>query len=161
MASLAGLSTSKHLTPMLWGRPTIPNPTSTRPDRYLPRQRRSSTPWIVIIVSLLVRRIATTPPLSHGADIGTALLHYRYITSEDGYTRQYDEIVSTIPDKTKRIDDTLLWANSYSQLSPSHRVARHLWQPWSHIEPRKISIWHGHNRFFWIWDHHCKCSLKQ
>ena len=33
-----------------------------------------------------------------------------YITSGDGYTRRYDEIVAHIKNKTKCIDDTLLWA---------------------------------------------------
>ena len=31
-----------------------------------------------------------------------------YIASGDGYSRRYDEIVSTFPDKTKCVDDTLL-----------------------------------------------------
>ena len=34
-----------------------------------------------------------------------------YIASGDGYSRRFDEIVSHIPDKTKVIDDTLLWAD--------------------------------------------------
>ena len=33
-----------------------------------------------------------------------------YIASGDGYTRRYDEIVAHIKNKTKCIDDTLLWA---------------------------------------------------
>ena len=35
-----------------------------------------------------------------------------YISSGDGYTRRYDEIVSDIPNKTKCVDDTLLWSDS-------------------------------------------------
>lgn len=35
-----------------------------------------------------------------------------YIASGDGYTRRYDEIVAHIQNKTKYIDDVLLWANS-------------------------------------------------
>jgi hypothetical protein len=35
-----------------------------------------------------------------------------YIASGDGYSRRFDEIVSHIPDKTKVIDDTLLWADN-------------------------------------------------
>ena len=35
-----------------------------------------------------------------------------YIASGDGYTRRFDEIVSDIPDKTKCVDDTLLWADT-------------------------------------------------
>lgn len=35
-----------------------------------------------------------------------------YIASGDGYTRRFDEIVADIPDKTKCIDDALLWSNS-------------------------------------------------
>ena len=35
-----------------------------------------------------------------------------YAASGDGYSRRYDEIVSDIPNKTKCIDDTLLWSDS-------------------------------------------------
>ena len=33
-----------------------------------------------------------------------------YVASSDGYSRRFDEIVSDVPDKTKCIDDSLLWA---------------------------------------------------
>lgn len=35
-----------------------------------------------------------------------------YIASGDGYTRRYDEIVAEIPNKTKCVDDALLWADT-------------------------------------------------
>ena len=35
-----------------------------------------------------------------------------YIASGDGYTRRYDEIVADIPNKTKCVDDALLWSDS-------------------------------------------------
>ena len=35
-----------------------------------------------------------------------------YIASGDGYSRRYDEVASTVPDKTKCIDDTLLWSDT-------------------------------------------------
>ena len=35
-----------------------------------------------------------------------------YIASGDGFSRRFDEIVSDVPDKTKCIDDTLLWADN-------------------------------------------------
>ena len=35
-----------------------------------------------------------------------------YIASGDGYTRRFDEIVSDIPNKTKCVDDALLWADN-------------------------------------------------
>ncbi|XP_068201708.1 uncharacterized protein [Palaemon carinicauda] len=35
-----------------------------------------------------------------------------YIASGDGYSRRYDELVGHIPNKTKCIDDTLLWADN-------------------------------------------------
>ncbi len=38
-----------------------------------------------------------------------------YIASGDGYTRRYDEIVSDIEDKTKCVDDVLLWSGSIEQ----------------------------------------------
>lgn len=34
-----------------------------------------------------------------------------YIASGDGYSRRFDEIVSEVPNKTKCIDDTLLWSD--------------------------------------------------
>ena len=38
-----------------------------------------------------------------------------YIASGNGYSRQFDEIVAHVPNKTKRIDDTLLWADNLSE----------------------------------------------
>lgn len=38
-----------------------------------------------------------------------------YIASGDGYSRRYDEIVSHIKNKTKCIDDTLLWSNTIEE----------------------------------------------
>ena len=33
-----------------------------------------------------------------------------YLASGDGYTRRYDELVSDIPNKTKCVDDALIWS---------------------------------------------------
>ena len=38
-----------------------------------------------------------------------------YIASGDGYTRRYDEITSTIPNKTKCVDGTLLWSDTIEE----------------------------------------------
>ena len=38
-----------------------------------------------------------------------------YIASGDGYTRRYDSLVTDIPNKTKCIDDALLWAESIEE----------------------------------------------
>ncbi len=38
-----------------------------------------------------------------------------YISSGDGYTRRYDEIVADIQQKTKCVDDTLLWADDITE----------------------------------------------
>ena len=35
-----------------------------------------------------------------------------YIASGDGYSRRYDEVVASFPQKTKCIDDTLLWSDT-------------------------------------------------
>ena len=40
----------------------------------------------------------------------TAIAPQGYVASGDGYSRRFDEIASDFPDKTKCIDDTLLWA---------------------------------------------------
>ena len=47
-----------------------------------------------------------------------------YIASGDGYTRRYDEIVADIPDKTKCVDDALLWADTLEE--SFHQAARWL-----------------------------------
>ena len=38
-----------------------------------------------------------------------------YIASGDGYIRRYDEITSSIPNKTKCVDDTLLWSDTIEE----------------------------------------------
>ena len=38
-----------------------------------------------------------------------------YIASGDGYSRRFDEIVSDVPNKTKCVDDTLLWADNLTE----------------------------------------------
>ena len=38
-----------------------------------------------------------------------------YIASGDGYTRRYDEIVADIPNKTKCMDDALLWTDTLEE----------------------------------------------
>ena len=38
-----------------------------------------------------------------------------YIASGDGYTRRYDEIVARIPNRTKCIDDALLWGDTLKE----------------------------------------------
>ena len=38
-----------------------------------------------------------------------------YIASGDGYTRRYDELTASIPNKTKCIDDTLLWSDTIEE----------------------------------------------
>ena len=38
-----------------------------------------------------------------------------YVESGDGFTRRFDEIIAHIPNRTKCVDDTLLWAESIDQ----------------------------------------------
>ena len=38
-----------------------------------------------------------------------------YIASGDAYTRRFDEIVADVPQKTKCVDDTLLWASTIEE----------------------------------------------
>ena len=38
-----------------------------------------------------------------------------YISSGDGYTRRFDEIIMDFPNKTKCVDDTLIWSNSIEE----------------------------------------------
>ena len=65
-----------------------------------------------------------------------------YVASGDGYSRRFDEISSDFPDKTKCIDDTLLWATygPRSQLPSSDQVARLVWQKRHYPPPREVRI---------------------
>ena len=61
--------------------------------------------------------IALHPDERHLTTFITPWARYRYrvapqgyVASGDGYSRRFDEIASDFPDKTKCIDDTLLWA---------------------------------------------------
>ena len=38
-----------------------------------------------------------------------------YVASGDGYSRRFDEIVSAFPQKTKCVDDTLMWADTIEE----------------------------------------------
>ena len=38
-----------------------------------------------------------------------------YIAAGDVYTRRFDDIISDIPNKTKCVDDTLLWASNIEE----------------------------------------------
>lgn len=38
-----------------------------------------------------------------------------YLAAGDAYTRRYDEIIQSIPNKTKCVDDTLLWAKNIEE----------------------------------------------
>ncbi|XP_071177635.1 uncharacterized protein [Mytilus edulis] len=56
-----------------------------------------------------------------------------YIASGDAYTRRYDEIVADISNKTKCVDDVLLWADSIEEsFFSSCTMARYLWSSWHH-----------------------------
>ena len=39
-----------------------------------------------------------------------------YLAAGDAYTRRYDEIISDVENKTKCVDDTILWANNLSDI---------------------------------------------
>ena len=59
----------------------------------------------------------TTPrlsPLGAATDIARPL-KAPYIASGDGYTRRYNEITSSITNKTKCVDDTLLWSDTIEE----------------------------------------------
>ena len=48
-----------------------------------------------------------------------------YIASGDSYTRRYDEIIAEFPQKTKCVDDTLLWEDS---------IEKSIWQAINYID---------------------------
>lgn len=63
---------------------------------------------------------------------------YGYIASGDSYTRRYYEIVAHIQNKTKCIDDVLLWANSLEDSFFSGcTVVGYLRTKWQYPQPRK------------------------
>ena len=92
------------------GRHTTHNRHSTRPDRYPSTRRRPySTPGMVTTRWPSTRQIVTSQHLlRHGVDTATARPHR---ASGDGYTSRYEGIVAHITEKTKCIDDSLLWSS--------------------------------------------------
>ncbi|XP_038061674.1 uncharacterized protein LOC119732286 [Patiria miniata] len=91
MANHDVLSTSRLLMLMLRGKRTTSHHPFTRLDQSQTGKRKLITPW--------GRYRYKTAPQGH-------------IASGDGYTRRYHEFVSDIPNKTKCVDDVLLWADS-------------------------------------------------
>ena len=64
-----------------------------------------------------------------------------YISSGDAYTRRFDEIVSEVPNKTKCVDDTLLWGNTIKECF--HQAAKWLDLCGKHgitLNPNKFSF---------------------
>ena len=63
-----------------------------------------------------MRMTATRRPSSpHGGATGTFRPHKGTWRSWDGYSRRYDEVVADIGNKTKCVDDTLLWADTIEE----------------------------------------------
>ena len=112
MGNQGGPWTCSRSMPTPLGKHTTHNPRSTRPDRYLQAWRKLSLmPGMATTASLYIRKTDTWPLSSHrGGD--TAIESRLKVMSllGDGYSRRFDEIVSDVPDKTKCIDDTILWA---------------------------------------------------
>ena len=99
-------------------------------------------PGMAITVCLSVKKTVTSRhSLLLGGRYRYKTAPQGYIASGDGYTRRYDEIVAHIKNKTKCIDDTLLWAptieDSFSQCSG---VAGHMRQKRDHPESRQICV---------------------
>ena len=102
-------STSKPSTYMQPGKPTTLQAPFIRPVRSQATLRKQSlTVGMGTIASHYMQMTVTTFIIPWG--------RYRYktapqgyIASGDGYSRRFDEIVSHVPNKTKCVDDTLLW----------------------------------------------------
>ena len=101
----------------LHGKPTTPKAPSTRHAPYRVAKRKLClTAGMAIIASPCMKRTGTSQPSSPPWG------RYRYktapqgyIASGDGYSRRFDELVSHIPNKTKCIDDTLLWSDNLTE----------------------------------------------
>ena len=103
--------------PMLRGRCTIPHHHSIKLDLYLMARKKTVLDAWNGYHSVPIRKEDR-----HLTTFITPWGRYRYkttpqcyIASGDGYTCRYDEIVSDIANKTKCVDDTLLWADSLEE----------------------------------------------
>jgi hypothetical protein len=65
--------------------------------------------------SLSITMTVTTPPFSPWERYRYKTAPQGYIASGDCFTRRLNEIVSHIPNKTKCIDDALLWADTIEE----------------------------------------------
>ncbi len=117
MAHPEGPSISSHSTSMPPGKRTTPNHSSTRRGQSLKGRRKP-----VFDAWNGYHSVPLHPEDRHFTTFITPWGRYRYrtapqgyIASGDGYTRRYDEITSSIPNKTKCVDDTLLWSDTIEE----------------------------------------------
>ncbi|KAK2563995.1 Transposon Ty3-I Gag-Pol polyprotein [Acropora cervicornis] len=98
------------------------------PGGKLTTHRAHSTRHVLYLVALrrLPSTVGTATTVFPFTQMITTFItpwgRYRYkmlpqgcIASGDGYSRRFDEIVSHIPNKTKCIDDTLLWGDNLTE----------------------------------------------
>ncbi len=107
----------------------------------IPRQMKCSTLGTDIIPS------QRTPTSSLPGEDITAPQGYK--ACGDGYTARFDNLVEDIKNKTKCVDDTLIWSADIEQAF-NDAV---LWQ-WYHPQPGQISIRTRHSAIRWFRNQH-------
>ena len=82
-----------------------------------------------------------------------------YSVSQDVYTRRFDEIVNDLPNKTKCIDETCVWADRYSrrELLSNMSLARRLRSTRNFSESRKVCVWLRRRGICWFRHHSDRC----
>ena len=97
------------------GRPTIPNSPFIKLRRSVPHGKKKT----VFDAWNGYHSVPLHPDDRHYITFITPWGRYRYCTapqgyiaSGHGYSRRYDEVVASFPQKTKCIDDTLLWSDT-------------------------------------------------
>ena len=85
-----------------------------------------------------------------------------YIASGDAYTARYDSLVSEVDNKTKCIDDALLWSTSIEDaFHRGHRVAGYLRPQRDHLESRQIPVCTRRGRICWVPDYQHRSQAMQ
>ena len=84
-----------------------------------------------------------------------------YVASGDGYSRQFNKLVSHIPNKTKCIDDTQLWADNLTESFFQAVNWLELWTMWYHTKLRQVRLQSRHYRVHQLRDNTQQLSTQQ
>lgn len=98
--------------------------------------------------------------LNHGDAI--IIKHYKvpqsYISSRNGCTSHFNEIVSDVQNMAKCVNDSLLWSNDSQSSFSRSGLTWFVCLRWHHPPPQQVPVWAGNSHFFRIWNINGPCE---